>query len=150
MGGLAGTRTPGKSIGLPAFLRPSSSSPRVPMPRAWRGDLPTAAERIAEAFNECFANFEIRIEAGDVVLGTRRQIHEQGWRVTYRVVPDDGGFPSLEFHSTHRMTGDRHARIWADGHVQAWMRFTSSTPTTQRCRAQRSLRKKSTCGITDW
>jgi hypothetical protein len=108
----------------PGIDRTSGVSPAVKLfaqsadAQAMTRDLPTAAERIAEAFNECFANFEIRIEAGDVVLGTRRQIHEQGWRVAYRVVPDDGGFPSLEFYATHRMTSDRHARIWADGHIQ--------------------------------
>jgi hypothetical protein len=45
-------------------------------------------------------------------------IASQGWRIVYRVDPDDGGFPSLEFYATHRMTSDSHVRIWADGHTE--------------------------------
>jgi hypothetical protein len=75
------------------------------------------AERVAEAFNAYFANFDIRIRPEEVVPGSRRAIGKRGWRITYRVDPDDAGFPSLEFYATHRMTNDRHVRIWADGHV---------------------------------
>jgi hypothetical protein len=64
------------------------------------------------------ANFDTRIGPGDVVLGSRRAVGERGWRITYRVDADDGGFPSLEFYSTHRMTNDRHVRIWADGYLE--------------------------------
>ena len=65
-------------------------------------------ERIAEAFNGYFANFDIRIGAGDVVVGSRQEIRERGWRIAFRVLPDDAGLPSLEFYATHRMTNDRH------------------------------------------
>ncbi len=64
-----------------------------------------------------FANFDIRIEPEDVRLGSRRRIGQRGWRIAYRIDPDDAGLPSLEFYATHRMTNDRHVRIWADGHV---------------------------------
>jgi hypothetical protein len=75
-------------------------------------------ERIAEAFNGNFANFDIRIGAGDVVVGNRREIRERGWWIAFRVLPDDAGLPSLEFYATHRMTNDRHSRIWADGYLE--------------------------------
>jgi hypothetical protein len=75
-------------------------------------------ERIAETFNGYFANFDIRIEAGDVVVGSRQEIRKRGWWIAFRVLPDDAGFPSLEFYATHRMTNDRHSRIWADGHLE--------------------------------
>jgi hypothetical protein len=75
-------------------------------------------ERIAEAFNGYFANFDIRIAPGDVVVGSRQETRKRGWRIDFRVLPDDAGFPSLEFYATHRMTNDRHARIWADGHLE--------------------------------
>ncbi len=74
-------------------------------------------ERVAEAFNAYFANFDIRIGPEDVAVGIRRTIGERGWRITYGVDPDDAGLASLEFYATHRMTNDRHVRIWADGHV---------------------------------
>lgn len=76
----------------------------------------TPEQRIAEAFNGHFANFDIRIESGDVRVGFRREILAHGWRIAFRVDPDDTGSPSLEFYATHRMTSDTHVRIWADGH----------------------------------
>lgn len=75
-------------------------------------------ERIAETFNGYFANFDIRIAPGDVVVGSRQEIRKRGWRIAFRVLPDDAGSPSLEFYATHRMTNDRHSRIWADGHLE--------------------------------
>jgi len=78
----------------------------------------TPQERIARRFNSFFKGFSIRIEPEEVVLGARGQIGAGGWRITYRVDPDDGGFPSLEFYATHRMTDDSHYRIWADGYAE--------------------------------
>jgi hypothetical protein len=81
---------------------------------------PRSAEaRIAEVFNRYFENFGIRIQPEHVRLGVRREIRQQGWRIRFRVDPDDdAGFPSLEFYATHRMTDDRHVRIRADGRVE--------------------------------
>jgi hypothetical protein len=73
---------------------------------------------IADQFNAYFAHFDIRIGPDEVVAGTRREIRERGWRILLKIVPDDSGLPSLEFYATHRMTNDRHARIWADGHLE--------------------------------
>jgi hypothetical protein len=78
----------------------------------------TPEERIADAFNGYFANFDIHLGPEDVAVGTHRSIVERGWLIIYRVDPDDGGFPVLEFYATHRMTNDSHVRIWADGHSE--------------------------------
>jgi hypothetical protein len=78
----------------------------------------TPEQRIADAFNDYFANFDIRIEADDVTLGSRREIRDKGWCIRLKVDPDDAGSPSLEFYAGHRMTDDRHHRIWADGYVE--------------------------------
>lgn len=79
---------------------------------------PSPEERVAEAFNAYFANFDISIRPEDVAVGSGRTIGERGWRIAYRGDPDDAGLPSMEFYATHRMTNDRHERIWADGHVE--------------------------------
>ena len=78
----------------------------------------TPQERIARRFNSFFTSSGIRIKPKDVRLNARREIRKGGWRITYRVNPDDGGFPSLEFYASHRMTDDTHYRIWADGHTE--------------------------------
>jgi hypothetical protein len=75
-------------------------------------------ERIVDAFNAYSSKFDIRIEAGDVAVSTRRELRKRGLRITLRVVPDDAGSPSLDFYATNRMTDDRHVRIWADGQVE--------------------------------
>ncbi len=78
----------------------------------------TPEQLIAEAFNAYFGDFGIAVTPEDVVVGSHRRLGERGWRITYRVDPDDTGLPSLEFYATHRMTNDRHVRIRADGHVE--------------------------------
>ncbi len=80
--------------------------------------------RIADAFNDYFANFGIRIAPDDVIVGTRRTITDErsGWVIIYRVDADASGAPRLEFYATNRRTNDRHARIAADGegeHLEA-------------------------------
>lgn len=77
----------------------------------------TPEERVADAFNAYFARFDIAIAPEDAAVGTRRAISGRGWRIRYRVDPDDAGVPCLEFYATHRMTSDTHVRIWADGHI---------------------------------
>lgn len=84
----------------------------------------SAPERVAESFNQYFAGFGCRITPAEVVIGSRRTIFDQrsGWRITYRVDPDDVGEPNLEFYATNRFTSDRHVRIFADGrggHLEA-------------------------------
>jgi len=77
-----------------------------------------AEHRIAEAFNAYFENFDVRIAAEDVSVGTRRTIRKAGWAITYRVDHDAAGVPCLEFYATHRMTNDRHVAIAADGQLE--------------------------------
>lgn len=91
----------------------------------------TPEERIAEVFNGCFTNFAITIAPEDVTSGWRAVIRQRGWHITLRVTPDDAGSPSLEFYATHRMTSDRHIRIWADGfleHLDAIQEFVVFDP----------------------
>ena len=85
-------------------------------------DAPTqvkdAQRRIAEAFNNYFDTFPIRIAVEDIVVGTRRTLRRDGWAITYRVDEDADGRPTLEFYATHRMTNDRHVAISADGQLE--------------------------------
>lgn len=82
------------------------------------------ANSIAESFNLYFGAFGIRISPEDVVVGNHTTIRDQesGWRITYRVDPDEVSMPTLEFYATNRWTNDRHARIHANGqgeHLEA-------------------------------
>ena len=93
--------------------------------------MPTAEEQIADTFDRYFGNFGIRMDPDKVQIGGRGEIRSKGWYIRYRVVPDDAGGPSLEFYATHRMTNDRHALIWADGHLdtlEAIREFSAYNP----------------------
>jgi hypothetical protein len=90
----------------------------------------SAAELIADSFNDYFGNFNVRITPDDVAVGVHGTVVEQlsdghpppSWYVQYRVDADNDGQPFLEFYATSRMTNDRHARISADGrgeHLEA-------------------------------
>jgi hypothetical protein len=75
-------------------------------------------ERIAESFSLYFSAWGIRVAPEDVVIGSHRIIVDQrsGWRIIYRVDPDEANMRSVEFYATNRFTNDRHVRIGADGH----------------------------------
>ena len=109
-------------------------------------DAPTqvqdAQRRIAEAFNNYFDTFPIRIAVEDIVVGTRRTLRRDGWAITYRVDEDADGRPTLEFYATHRMTNDRHVAISADGQVnhqdsiREMVIFDPKTPSSQQAAVQ--------------
>lgn len=77
----------------------------------------SAEERIAESFNEYFSAWDIRIAPEDAVIGIQRVLtdRDSGWRIAYRIDPDDSDLPVMEFYAVNRFTDDRHVRIWADG-----------------------------------
>lgn len=90
----------------------------------------SAAELIADSFNDYFGDFNVRITPDDVVVGRQGTVIEQpserwpnpSWHVQYRVDADEDGQPCLEFYAINRWTNDRHARIAADGrgeHLEA-------------------------------
>ena len=41
----------------------------------------------ADEFNHYFANFNIRVEAGAVSVGRRREIRARGWHIRFRSSP---------------------------------------------------------------
>jgi hypothetical protein len=101
-------------------------------------------ERIAEAFDRYFANFDITIEPDEVEVGRRGEILAKGWRIAFRVDPDDAGSPGLEFYATHRMTNDRHVRIWADGYEEKLEAIREFYGFDRRCPALRTLLGRTT------
>jgi hypothetical protein len=106
----------------------------------------TPEERVAEAFNGYFADSGIRIAPEEARVGTHLRIGGRGWRIAYRVDPDDGGFPSLEFYATNRMTDDRHVRIRADGSLEKLeaiyesYAFDSKVPGSEEAARERYIR----------
>ena len=69
-------------------------------------------DKIRESFAAYFENFGIQLPDP---VPARGYILEQDWSITYVVLPDEQGQPSLEFVAENRFTNPRHIRILSSG-----------------------------------
>jgi hypothetical protein len=74
-------------------------------------------ETIKAAFAEYFERWNIRLPAELDAHSAPGQISQQGWRIQYLTGEDEKGC-YLDFYASHRMTSDRHVRIYESGRVQ--------------------------------
>jgi hypothetical protein len=68
----------------------------------------------AELFSREFSHWAIRLPLEDVAQRHRGRINQDGWAIWYLFGCDDRG-EYLDYYAAHRMTGDRHVRIYASG-----------------------------------
>jgi hypothetical protein len=68
-------------------------------------------------FNETFAHWDIRLPPEDVAARRAGRIAHAGWMIWYCFGSDDKG-EYLDYYAAHRMTNDRHERLYADGSNQ--------------------------------
>ncbi len=71
-------------------------------------------EQIQQRFNRAFAHWEIKLPDEAMPLGVVWIIVEQGWTIWTRFDVEDG-CEHLDYYAMHRMTNDRHVRLYADG-----------------------------------
>ena len=71
-------------------------------------------EEIEKAFNQEFANFDIRLPTGAIAARQGGRIVREGWTIWY-LFGSDGEAEYLDYYASHRMTNDRHVRLYADG-----------------------------------
>lgn len=72
--------------------------------------------KIKQMFDATFATWEIRLAPEALRADARGRIEQAGWTIEFLVSADDKG-TYLDYYATHRMTNDRHQRIYADGSV---------------------------------
>ncbi len=72
---------------------------------------------ITEYFNQYFANWKITLPEEDLKNRKNGYIKECGWLIQYCFGKTKNG-EYLDFYASHRMTDDRHHRIYADGKVE--------------------------------
>ena len=65
-------------------------------------------------FNAEFAQWRIRLPRRDVAQRRPGRILKAGWAIWYLFGADDRG-EYLDYYSAHRMCGDDHTRLYADG-----------------------------------
>ncbi len=73
--------------------------------------------RIAEVFNQTFAHWQITLPADSIKSRQRGEIRAEGWTIRYLFGEDENG-EYLDYYASHRMTNDRHVRIYASGSVE--------------------------------
>ena len=93
-----------------------------PAARSGRGDRHTFMsdkkqsdkEQLRQRFNKTFARWEIELPMDALELGEVRLIVQRGWTIWTRFNAEDGR-EYLDYYAMHRMTNDRHERLFLDG-----------------------------------
>ena len=73
-------------------------------------------EQLRQRFNRTFAPWGIGLPVDALSPGVVRLIARRGWSIWTRldIDPEDGR-ERLDYYAMHRMTSDRHVRLYADG-----------------------------------
>ena len=74
-------------------------------------------DRIESEFNGDFAHWDICLPPEAVASRQAGRIVKSGWTIWYAFGSDDGA-DYLDYYASHRMTNDRHVRLYADGRVE--------------------------------
>ncbi len=82
-------------------------------------------DRALEEFGREFSDWDINLPQEDVAQRRRGRINHKGWAIWYMFGVDDRG-EYLDYYAAHRMTNDRHVRIYADGEQENCQRSSHS------------------------
>jgi hypothetical protein len=73
-------------------------------------------DEIESKFAAYFEHWGIHLPKEDIEQRNGGRLQQSGWFVNY-VWGKENGAEYLEFYAGHRMTNDRHVRLWATGQV---------------------------------
>jgi hypothetical protein len=76
-----------------------------------------SADAIERYFRDYFRPWDITLPSRDIALRAAGHIFERGWHIYYVWGTDDGE-EYLEVLAQHRMTNDRHFRVFASGRAE--------------------------------
>lgn len=76
-----------------------------------------ARESLRQAFNDDFAAWEIVLPPDAMQPGVVWLIVQRGWTI-WTLLGEADGRECLDYYAMHRMTNDRHLRLFADGKPQ--------------------------------
>ena len=77
-------------------------------------------EKLREGFNRGFAHWEIELPVDAMSPGVVWLIVQRGWTIWTRLdIDPENGRERLDYYAMHRMTNDRHVRLYADGEEEA-------------------------------
>lgn len=73
-------------------------------------------EQLRQHFNRAFARWEIKLPEKAMSPGVVWIIVKRGWTIWMRFdVDTEDGREHLDYYAMHRMTSDRHVRLYANG-----------------------------------
>ena len=75
-------------------------------------------EDIESIFAQHFQNWDIRLRSEDVEARQSGKLSQAGWNIEY-LFGTDGDSEYLDYYATHRMTNDRHVRIYSSGKTES-------------------------------
>jgi len=75
-------------------------------------------KEIEAQFKETFSHWDIHFPKEAIERRQRGKIVKAGWAIWYLFGSDERG-DFLDYYASHRMTNDRHVRIYADGHSES-------------------------------
>ena len=70
--------------------------------------------KIESHFNQRFRHWDIRLPPADIGQRQRGKLVQAGWVIWYLFGADEQG-EYLDYYATHRMSGDEHRRLRANG-----------------------------------
>ena len=77
-------------------------------------------ERLRQRFNRNFAPWEIELPVEAMSPGSVWLVVERGWTIWTRIdVEAEAGRDRLDYYAMHRMTDDRHVRLYAGGEEES-------------------------------
>lgn len=72
------------------------------------------SREIESQFNETFSHWNIFLPPDAIASRKRGKVVKAGWSIWYLFGSDEKG-EYLDYYASHRMTTDRHVRIYANG-----------------------------------
>ena len=106
------------------------------------GDM-NSHEKLRKRFKKIFENWEIELPAEAMTPGVVWIIVQQGWTIWTRLdVNAEDGREYLDYYAMHRMTNDRHVRLYPNGDEEYlpahyWLTSKKDDPTGEKARAHR-------------
>jgi hypothetical protein len=85
---------------------------------------------IEDRFNSSFSTWGIHVPSQDIANRRRGKIVKAGWAIWYLFGSDQKG-EYLDYYASHRMTNDRHVRIYASGEVEGLPTIGEFRPCSQ-------------------
>jgi len=102
--------------------------------------------KIEEAFADYFEHWGIRLPAEALQARQSGEIRSHGWAIQYQFGTNERG-AFLDFYASHRMTNDRHLRIYESGRTEElpayfdMIVYPANATKNQREQAEREYRQ---------